>query len=398
MSYIKILDTALWWSITLLVSSFYIFSSESNGKYLQVFLTGVIGGLCVLRYWKNLNLRVTIFHVWIFLFAVFSLLSSFWALIPEMAIKRGIVIMQSFVYMSVVYVYANHQKSILPLLDCIRWAGYIMTFYLLLVYGWGSLRYLMQESMRIDSDLINSNVIGMILGFSIVLTLYRWIFVKFSVWYLLAFPELVVLSITASRKAFAVLVLGSVAVLGIKYLKKNILTNIMYIFVGAIILLGIGYFLLSLPMFEQMQQRLTGLLGLFSSNTILDESTFMRQQMMLAGFRQIFETPLLGIGIGSTGFISLRVVGWDTYLHNNYAELIASGGIIGTALYYFMHFFTGIPLFLKRFTGNNTLMCFILLALMFLMDWGMVSYYGKGTYFFLLTFFMQVQLDKRRKT
>ena len=165
-----------------------------------------------------------------------------------------------------------------------------------------------------------------------------------------------------------------------------------------VVVLGVGYLLLSLPMFAKMQTRFTMVLGLFSSNAMMDTSTFMRQQMIIAGFYQFLQTPWLGVGIGSTPLVTLYAVGYETYLHNNYIEMLAGGGLIGATLYYSIFFLTGIPLCRQQSNGDaNTGMCLVLLVLMLLMDGAMVSYYEKGTYFFILLFFVQVQLNKRRE-
>jgi len=393
---IKILDNMLWGSITLLVSSFYIYGSNIYGKYLMMILTFIVAVLCVLRYGKKINLHLTSFHLSIFVFATFCLISTWWSPTTQLTLDKAITIFQILVCMSVVYIYADHQNSTLPLLDTIRWAGYIMTIYLFAVYGWSELNILLQAGMRIDSELINSNVIGMIVAFSIVLTLYKIIFFKFSVWHLFVIPEFVILSISSSKKAFFILLLGAMSVIAMKYRKENMFKKLIAVLLA--LFLGVFFLFLvwNLPFFTGLKNRLELFLNFFTGQGMIDISTLTRNYMVRIGIAEFLNNPLLGLGIGSSSEITLKSLGWATYLHNNYIELLACGGIVGTIIYYFMFLYPGLQLLRKGYNKDkNTLICLILLLLWLITDWGVVSYYYKQTYFFILLFFMQAKLVQK---
>lgn len=396
MSYTKLLDKILWWLVTLLLFSFYAMGGNARGKYLQLGITAVLGCFVVLRYGKNLNFHIAPFHVYMLLFLLFCAVSYSWAILPGPCLHWVFLIAQTLLCLSVVYIYADHLDSTLPLLDSIRWAGYLLTIYLFCVYGWSNLHHMLQESVRLDSDLLNSNTVGMLCAFSIILTLYRAIFFRFSLSYIFVIPTFILFAVSNSRKAFLILAMGVVAVLAIKYMKRNLMTNIINgMFVAGLGLLLI-YALLSLPMLEGMKERLMGILGLFSSSYDMDLSTYQRSLMIKIGFEQFLKTPFLGIGIGSSGVLTEPVVGWPCYLHNNYVELLACGGIIGAAFHYLLYIVPGIQLFQKRYCPDkNTLMCLVLLILLLLMEWAFVSYNSKEIYFFILVFFIQVKLNKR---
>ena len=392
MNYVKVLNTALWWSITLLVSSFYIYQSNIYGKYGMMVLTGIIAGLCILRYGKNLNFRITTFHLSVFIFAMFCFISTLWSVLPQESIKKAMSVFQILICMSVVYVYAAHQSSILPLLDSVRWAGYLMAIYLLSVYGLDHIQYLLTHSARIDSELINSNLMGKILSFSLILTMYRWLFYGSSLSYLFAIPEIILFGVINSRTALLGLVFGLVAVVYIKCAKKNLLTKILGMFLGGVMLFALIWAITSLSIFEGLKHRMEGLFALFTDRNLMDYSTAERSMMFKAGISQFLETPFLGIGIGSSSSITWRFLGISTYLHNNYVELLATIGFLGTVSYYQMFLIPGIKFIRSLKSGNvNTRICLILLLLSLLIDMGSVSYYFKGTYFMLLIFFVQMK-------
>lgn len=390
---VKILDNMLWWSLTLLVSSFYIFGSNIYGKYLMMLLTFLIAVLSVLRYGRKINLHLADFHLSVLAFAVFCLISTWWSPASQLTLEKAITLFQILIYVSVVYIYADHQKSVLPLLDSIRWAGYIMAIYLFIVYGWNELNILLQSGARIDSERINSNIIGMIVAFSIILTLYKILFFKLSIWHLLVIPEFIILSISSSKKAFIILLLGTMFFIALRYGKGNIFKKAVSLFWALAV--GVILFLLvwNLPFFVSMKYRLELFFNFFTGLGIIDISTLERSYMIRIGIEQFLNTPLLGLGIDTSSDITLKTLGRATYLHSNYIELLACGGIVGTMVYYFMFLYPGLKLLRKCYSkDNNTLICLVLLILCLITDLVYVSYYYKQTYFFILLFFIQVKL------
>lgn len=396
MIYTKLLDAILWWLVTFLLFFFYAFGGNPIGKYVQLGITAILMFFIVLRYGRNLNFHIAPFHVYMMFFLLFCFSSYFWTVVPDSCLHWSFLIAQTLVCLSVVYIYADHLTSTLPLLDSIRWAGYLLTIYLFCVYGWNNLHYMLQESVRLDSNLLNSNTVGMLCAFSIVLTLYKWMFIKFSISYLFVIPTFVLFAITNSRKAFLILVIGIIGVIAIKHFRRNILSNIINIFLVMLVGIVLIYAILSLPMLEAMKERLTGFLGLVSSSHEMDLSTYQRNIMVKIGFEQFLRTPFVGLGIGSSGILTEPAVGWPCYLHNNYIELLACGGVIGAFLYHLLYIIPGIQLFKKRYCPDkNTMMCLLLLVLLLLMEWGAVLYISKETYFFILVFFIQTKLNKK---
>lgn len=119
--------------------------------------------------------------------------------------------------------------------------------------------------------------------------------------------------------------------------------------------------------------------------------------MREVGFAQFLKTPIFGIGIGCSDVLLQHTINRSTYLHNNYIELLACGGIVGTALYYVPRLpcsgTFGAAVFCK--TGRPSA-CLTILLLLLIMDYGAVAYSEKMQYLYLLMLF--VQADKLRES
>ena len=90
--------------------------------------------------------------------------------------------------------------------------------------------------------------------------------------------------------------------------------------------------------------------------------------------------------------------GRDTYFHNNYVEILASGGIVGFFVYYGIYFYI-IKEMIKN-KKNKDIYFYISFALIFIllfMDYASVSYYSKSRYFYFVILFLQVKFMKSSK-
>ena len=84
------------------------------------------------------------------------------------------------------------------------------------------------------------------------------------------------------------------------------------------------------------------------------------------------------------------------YLHNNYIELLAGTGVIGLLAYYSMYLYVAYNLIRYRdIHSNEYIMVLILFLSQIVMDMGMVSYESKSTYFYMMLFYLEVQLLRK---
>ncbi len=243
----------------------------------------------------------------------------------------------------------------------------------------------------------NVNTIGMTAAFACIIQAYYILDKKKSISILFAIPAIIIILATQSRKAFLLLIIGIFSMFIVKNMNnRGLIKRVIRIVVVVIVAIMLVKVLSLLPLFSYVNERLGGLWASITGNGQIDHSSYIRKEYRRVGMEQFFKTPILGIGIGCSSFISSLVEGRQTYLHNNFVELLACGGIVGFTLFYSMYLFLAAKLYkFRRYMQNQTWLCLILMFLMIVMDYGMVSYYSKGTYFFLMVFFIQYQNAKK---
>ena len=150
---------------------------------------------------------------------------------------------------------------------------------------------------------------------------------------------------------------------------------------------------MSLPAFEAVSNRMKNLTAMLTGVGQVDSSVLLRRRYIELGLEQFTRTPILGIGMNNARLIiSSSSIGRDTYLHNNYVELLADGGVIGFLSYYSIYFFIITQLWKHRKSKDPYLVISAVLTVLFLvMDYGGVSYYSKSRYLYFLVFFLEIK-------
>ena len=150
--------------------------------------------------------------------------------------------------------------------------------------------------------------------------------------------------------------------------------------------------LLQLPIFDGVMDRMESLMAGWTGEGDTDSSADMRNRMIALGWRTFLEHPVGGIGMGCAHILARRELAFDSYLHNNFVELLAGGGLIAFFLYYAMYAYLIVNMIKYRnFRDNEFWLCAILITLLLIMDYGMVSYTSKQTYYYFMVFFLMVK-------
>lgn len=185
------------------------------------------------------------------------------------------------------------------------------------------------------TDTINSNRLGILCGFAIILCLYfineykqnkGWYFLRICIY-------LIIILLTGSRKSL-LMVLFAFMLWSVIKGPKVFLTFI----ASSIFIVAILYFvLMKIPLFYNIVgHRFEDLFELLETNSTDDGSINDRQELIKIGWQYILKKPWTGYGYDC--FKTISGLGWNGvffyYSHNNYIELLFSGGILAFVLYY----------------------------------------------------------------
>lgn len=379
-------------------AGFVLFETYTWGKF--VFLSGSLA-IYALGLWERKDKIIFRFDSFVLFYVVFItyvLLSALWAESSASTITMARTLFRTFLCAYVVYLYFIKEKDISRLLRILMWAGYIVAIYSLFFYGMGELLKAGQDSsLRAENEFANVNSIAMCCALSCMIQANEF-FEKRHRWTcLFLIPALIIIAATQSRKALVFLIVGIVAAFIVKNQNEPFTQKFVKIFLGCIIAALIVYILLQFEIFSGIKERMQSMLNSLTGKGDVDSSALARKKMIEIGWKEFIEHPLGGVGIANSYFITDRYLGRETYLHNNFIELLACGGIFAFITYYVIYGYLFYNLWKYRKADKKQAMFFaIWLLIMLTLDFANVSYYEKSQNFYLMIHFVNVENLKRK--
>lgn len=381
-----------------LFSVFILFEGYAWGKYaflaasLAIYILGLLerNGKAVFRLDAYVLLNV------VFIFYVF--LTALWAKSPDSTITMTRTLIRTFLCAYIVYLYFVKGEDVSRFLRILMWAGYIVAIYTVMFYGVDDLlKAGTDSSLRADNEFANVNSIAMCCALSCMIQANEF-FEKRNRWTcLFLIPVLIVIGATQSRKALVFLIIGVFSAFIVKNQNESTLKKIGKIIIGCVVALLLVYALLQLDIFSGIKERMESMINSFSGKGEVDHSALVREQMIEAGWKEFLDHPIGGIGISNSYFITLQYLGRETYLHNNFVELLSCGGIFAFVFYYAMYAYLFYNLWKYRKADKKQAMFFaIWLLIMLALDYGSVSYYAKDQSFYLMIHFVNIENLKRK--
>lgn len=384
--------------VSAMISCFFIFESSHWSSISIIVVTAILFIFYVVRNNNRAYFRICAYHKYVMVFVVYCFLSSVWSWDTQSTLSRSISVLLLFLCMSIVYL-VYQDSSIDGLLNAIMISGVIISIYTIVIFGIDNLKKATEIGERLEGDnfYANVNAIGMWMSVCLTVFLHRILNTRFQVYYLLGILPVFMLAVVQSRTALIQAMAGIIIIL---FFKSKESTNLVYQMgrgiVSLLVLILLLYAITRFDVFSGINERMRGLLGL--SVSYKEGSLYMRRNMIKLGLQQFLRTPILGIGFGSTTSLTSKYLGHYTYLHNNFIEVLVSGGIIGFFCYYSIHLFLFKSLWKKTVLGDkNCQLCLCLLVTHVLTDYGTVSYYKKATYVIITLCFLAVAIAKEKK-
>ena len=369
------------------------------GGYLLIGILLLIFAAVVIQYRNCLRIEITYFHIYILLFGFYCALSALWAQNTGVCITRGIDITEILVAMTIMYFYYQNEEGVDSLLKVVMYGCYSVVIYALLYYDVDEVVAMLTSVSRVSNDAINANSLGMCAAYAIIINLYYILYDRIRIRDVLLLISVPMLIVSGSRKALFMVVAGVFGIFVLRnWDRKKFAKSVVKVCAVVIILLILFLFLAQLPAFAGIVGRMKELINiLFEGDYQRGNSAWIRLEYNKLGRELFSEHPILGIGIGNANIYTQMYYGHDHFLHNNYIELLACGGLVGFILYYSIY---GVILFrmirFRKCRDKEYDICLIILALVLVLDYGMVSYFDKTTYIFLLLLWMESEHLKRK--
>lgn len=383
-----------------LTISFALGEDNNYGAYVLLFFLVGIFIFQILANGGKIRLKITKFHVWLIAFIFVGIISMINARSVTVAFERVIDIIEIFVMVSIFFFYFDKNDSVDRMLKLAMIVGYFVSFYTVAYYGIDYFIAVLASHLRIDNEALNANTVGLCAAYSILINLYFMLYKRKSIFDIAIIPALIILASSGSRKALIALVLGGLFLYCIKNIdNRKIINTIFRISIILVVVSIIGFFILQLPIFEETLKRLEELVNGLMLGTQLDSSSEKRFDLVELGWDLFFTSPLTGVGLNNPQlytYFTYQIEGY--YLHNNYIELLAGTGIAGVLTYYLFYIYIGLSLWRYRDWQNGEFnIVLILFLLRLILDYGMVSYEMKLTYYYLLVFYFEVRALKKKK-
>ena len=324
-----------------LFSSFFIFENNPKISLILIGISLLILVFSVLEKGIKKKIKIGKYHLLIAIFMLYCILSSIWSVYPERALGKGITIFQILICFSILYNYYARSYSSEKLLLCIAWSSVCVALYTIYFAGISFILSGLLSGRRLEVDFANINSISGVVALGMVILFYYIFYEKKYKYFLFFILDILIIVASGSRKSLFLLIIGCFLIIMIKNLKnKNFILNIVKMIICGIIFCVIIKLILELPVFDIINTRINGLIASLIGRGKADNSALVRKSMIILGWEQFKKTPFLGVGIGNSGPVILAGTKYNnSYLHNNFIELLACGGVIGFLIYYNIYFY-----------------------------------------------------------
>ena len=384
----------------LYVLTFYIFGSKVDTVvYTEIILMAFMG-LELLTILKTKKIKYCIPILVLFIFVFYCFLSNFWAINPEMSIEKSKTLLLLNIFLLISYnFFISIENGERKLLKILMYAGILFSIYVIAYYGIGEYINKLIDGERIGQEIDNVNSIGQQTAIAVIISIFFGLYENKKFYYLFTIIPLIVALGTGSRKVLIMLVFGTILLFLLKREQKidmkKFINKILIFGIIAFVFIGIS----KLPMFSNIFERFEENIEIMKAKGTVYEGTELRAIYIKEGMKQFLETPIFGIGIDNSSYITSKATQHFTYLHNNFVELLATTGITGFCLYYSIYIYI-ILTCLKNLKYKNKYISinFIIFIIITLEEYAMVTYSNKTTYLYiLLGLIRSISCGKTRK-
>lgn len=383
--------------MSIYMSSIPLFTAHAPLNVVsQLFFVLAFGGCALYMVLRGVNFRYDTSLICFAGFILWCFIGLLWSKDRDASVSMIITLIQLFALFLIMYSYISAYENIGSFVAALLIAGFICSLVVIGYYGLGEYVKLMLNGERLGAPITNVNTIGLYSATTaIICFFYGYLRGKKYSYILMILPLLTAFG-SGSRKALVMMALGVIFLIFMKY-RESISIKGFFKLVAMICIIIIAiYWMSTMPIFEGAFGRIEEMIGL--DGAVQDGSTRIRMRMIKIGWEYFKSHPYTGVGIGNSFVITREYIGWETYLHSNFIEILACVGIFGFLIYYAMYAYLVIELYRVAVrTGDDyaTLMLIIIVTQLIL-SYGFVSYYDKITYVYVAMAAATISIGKQK--
>ena len=360
--------------------SLYILANVTWGRFIFLGVALLMLLLQVVKNRGKLIIRYKSLYGCFFVFAAYTFITSLWAWTPSLAIQKAETLCELIIVTMIISNAMDGSIEFDDAMNILLWGGIIVAIYSLKFYGIDGILSVMAAAGRLDSEFNNVNSLGLCWMLAVVIAFHRLMYKK-KYWMIPYIMGLVVLvAATASRKALIGMLVGVVLILFARYRGKTWIATVLQYSILLIVIILAFSFLADLPVFSGVRARMDGFTDFFIGKGGIDNQAESRYRYIQIGIEQWKKTPIFGIGMANSYTLLASSGERETYLHNNFVELLACGGLVGFVIFYMRYFILlvpGLKSIKKDRNDEKAWLLLVVICMMVLMDYGSVSYTTK---------------------
>ncbi len=367
----------------------FLFSGTTMGQvgFLMVLAAGMI---CILQY-RPMTIRISSFCVFYLLLTLYFQL-QIWlgnSIIPSVSSAYVSTMLKCLVYMVFAYQYLirrSYREMII----------FFVVFTVMLV-GYLVLSGAIFAGGRLQIGRTNANSIGMICAVTVALMGHRLIAKDCyypMVYYAVAALLIIVILMTGSRKSLLICIVPLFLYYIFQRKRQMFLRTVIIV-----LLIFLAYLLLmNVPaLYNSVGYRIEGLLSWVFTGEATEASIESRTSYIQIGMAAFLTKPWTGLGLAA--FSTLEGA-YGTYSHNNFIEMLVSGGIPALVLFYFPFLLLAIRLFKQRKDSDICNFLLMLLICQVVIHSGLIVYFSREdlfVYLFIFAVAAQTQMGEREE-
>lgn len=350
----------------------------------------------------RIRFKIDSFIVFMLIFIAYVYISSMWAnesSYPKLRAQRLLEMLFAVIVMKICMSARINTESFLKV---IMFSGYFVVVYQFTKYGFNYFiePIILNNRLPVEFNYsLNSNVLGITASYSMLIHCYLLANKKIKNVSIIFIPlAFIVLLATGSRKAFLIIAISVTGFILLKVSDKRKIENAILALIISVLIISLIVAVCSqFSMFQGVTKRFIGLINILTGQGAVEASASIRKTLIELGIKIFRENPIIGVGIDNPKLYSYKIFNYEYYLHNNFVELLAGGGIIGFLSFYWLHFLLAFEYWKYRdFRNQEYNIGLVFLGIQPLIDFTMVTYSEKVTYIILLMLYINIRNIKQR--